>query len=181
MGGAEGGVGVRRWGEAFGEEVVAAAYEGDGADRGVEGEGAEAVVEEVAAGVEGYDHQVLGWRSGVFGETREDGGEVTVLDDGFDVADVAIRGLWFFLRLCGSMLLWWWRTRWGVMERCVRGSLELLVTVDSITVLLLVTQDDLLFGQLSSHIHAASAINVEWLTLKCNNLLLVGSTDKCPP
>lgn len=55
---------VRRqgWGEALGEEVVAAAYQGDGANAGVEGEGAEAVMEEVAAGVEGYDQELLVWR-----------------------------------------------------------------------------------------------------------------------
>ena len=46
------------WAEALGAEVVAAADHRDGFDGRVEGQGAEAVVEEIAAGVEGYDHQI---------------------------------------------------------------------------------------------------------------------------
>ena len=53
MVGAERGEFVRSGSEALGEEVVAAAYNGDGGDGEVEWEGAEGVVGEVAAGVEG--------------------------------------------------------------------------------------------------------------------------------
>jgi hypothetical protein len=61
------------WGpETFGYEVVAAAYHCYGADVRVEKEGSETVVDEVAAGVEGYDHCV-----DVFG--LGDGGEVGLL------------------------------------------------------------------------------------------------------
>lgn len=43
--------------ESFGHEVVAAAYDGDGVDGGVDEERADAVVGEVAAGMYGDGHQ----------------------------------------------------------------------------------------------------------------------------
>ena len=68
---AEGGQFVRGRPQALGYEVVAAAYHCDGGDGGVEQEGAEPVVDEVAAGVQGYDHCVDVWG---FGEGDGGGG-----------------------------------------------------------------------------------------------------------
>jgi len=43
---------VSWWTESFGHEVVAAAYDGNGLHAGVEEEGADSVVGEIAAGVD---------------------------------------------------------------------------------------------------------------------------------
>lgn len=57
-GGTEGGEFIGWRTETFGEEIVAAADHGDDSYGGVEGERAEAMVEEVTAGVEGGHHEV---------------------------------------------------------------------------------------------------------------------------